>query len=102
MPPSAVHPRLGPLAHPRLGRAALTAALALTFALPSLSVWAANEGQITSLDATGASSPGDCIDISSAVRADSSIQNSNLYYELFAPSGARIATRQVNLPSMAS
>lgn len=57
-------------------------------------------GSITSLTASGAGSPGGSIDIDSSILAQSRIQNSNLYFELFAPSGARIATRETNLPAM--
>lgn len=53
-------------------------------------------GSITSLTASG----GGTIDINSTVLAQDRIQNSNLYYELFAPSGAKIATHPTDLPAM--
>jgi len=68
-------------------------ALAMAFS-PAL---AADEGEILSLSAIGASNPGDPIVINSSVRAIDRINNSNLFYALSAPSGAVVAQRTVNL-----
>lgn len=57
----------------------------------------ANTGTITALNGSGAQNPGDPISISSSGRADSQIQVSNLYYEVFAAGGARVASHQTNL-----
>jgi hypothetical protein len=81
-------------------RAVLEICFLLSLAWPTASAWAANSGHIVSLDLIGASGPGDCIEISSQVQADEPLPPSNLYYELFAPGGSRIAIRQINLPSL--
>jgi hypothetical protein len=67
-------------------------ALALAVA-PALG---ANDGVILSLSAIGASKPGDPIQISSSVQANSRINNSNLFYTVTAPSGAVVAQRTVD------
>lgn len=59
----------------------------------------ANTGTITSLIGSGAENPGDPILISSQVRADSRVTNSNLYYEVFAPGGVLVDSHQTNPPS---
>ena len=82
-------------------RWSVTAILVLLLALsPPLSVAAAPvlsvTGQITSLAATGASDPGDPIQISSSSEAKSSLEKTNLYYEVYDEAGTLVATRQVN------
>lgn len=75
--------------------------LLIVLALPGAAAWGAGDGHIDSLDASGASPPGGCIDISATGHAEGSIVNSNLFYQLYAPGGgAPIATRSVALPSM--
>jgi len=76
-------------------------AFALLLGAPFGAAWAAASGTILSLVGTGAATPGDPIQISSTVRADSSIQSSNLLYRLYSPSGALLDTRKISLPSMA-
>ena len=61
-------------------------------AVPARSV----TGEITSLTATGASDPGDPIQISSSSEAKSSLEKTNLYYEVFDEAGTLVATRQYN------
>ncbi|MGH2628210.1 MAG: hypothetical protein ACRDHY_16345 [Anaerolineales bacterium] len=76
------------------------AAFALLLAVPLGAAWAqANIGVIVSLVGTGAGSPGNPIQISSTIRADSSIQNSNLLYKLYSPSGALLLTRKIGAPN---
>lgn len=60
----------------------------------------ANTGDILSLTATGASQPGDPIQVNSRIQATDSINNSNLYYELIDPSGAVVDTHTVVPPKM--
>ncbi|MEX0789064.1 MAG: hypothetical protein WD906_05885 [Anaerolineales bacterium] len=57
--------------------------------------WAqGNSGVILSLTGTS----GDPITISATMRADTSIQTSNLLYKLYSPSGALLSTRKVDAP----
>jgi hypothetical protein len=81
-------------------QAALGVTVLLSLAWPTATAWAVNTGHIVSLNLIGASGAGDCIDINSQVQADEPLPPSNLYYELFAPGGSRIAIRQINLPSL--
>jgi len=60
----------------------------------------ANTGTVLALTGTGASSPGDPIQISSTVQADSSIQNSNLLYAVYEPGGNLVASRKISLAKM--
>lgn len=79
---------------------AKAAAIALLLAAPLGGARAqANIGTITSLVGTGAGTPGDPIQISSSIRADSAIQNSNLLYKLYSPSGALLLTRKIGAPN---
>lgn len=74
--------------------------LVLLLAAPLATAWAqSNVGTITSLVGSGAGSPGDPIQISSTIRADSSIQNSNLLYKLYSPGGALLLTRKIGVPN---
>lgn len=76
------------------------AVLLLAVALPAAAApTRANTGTVTSLIGSGAENPGDPISISSQVRADSRVTNSNLYYEVYAPGGALVDTHQTNPPS---
>jgi hypothetical protein len=61
---------------------------------PSLAGPQANAGTILSLTGTS----GNPIVINASVRADSSIQNSNLLYVLYSPSGSVLATRKISTP----
>lgn len=54
----------------------------------------ANSGTILSLTGTS----GNPIVISASVRADSSIQNSNLLYVLYSPTGSVLTTRKISAP----
>lgn len=56
----------------------------------------ANTGTILSLVGIGAGNPGDPIQISSSVQADSDIQRSNLLYGVYAPDGSLVATRKID------
>lgn len=71
--------------------------LAALLALPLTAAAQDSSGTILGLAGTGASSPGDSIEIEATVQANSRIQNSNLSYVLTAPSGGVVATRTVSL-----
>jgi hypothetical protein len=77
-----------------IGMAGLALAL---LALPLAAAAQENSGTILGLVGTGASSPGDAIEIEATVQANSRIQNSSLSYTLTAPSSGVIATRTVSL-----
>lgn len=78
------------------------ASLALATTAAHAAPLMANNGTILSLTAVGASDPGDPIQISSSVQADSKIQRSNLYYELFDPAGTLLATRKIDANRLAA
>lgn len=74
--------------------------IALFLAAPLGVAWAqGNVGTIVSLVGTGAGTPGNPIQISSTVRADSTIQNSNLLYKLYSPGGALLLSRKISAPN---
>jgi hypothetical protein len=54
--------------------------------------YAAQDGTITRLDASGGSTPGDKIVVQSRVEANTRISNSNLYYTIADPDGNTVAT----------
>jgi hypothetical protein len=61
----------------------------------------AASGTILSLTATDGPNQGDTISVSASVRADGSIQNSNLYYEIIAPDGVTVvATHTTSLGTL--
>ena len=71
--------------------------LLLLAATPALAK--GNSGTIVSLTVSGGSQFGDTIRISSQVRADTTIQNSNLYYQVIAPDGSTVlATHSASPP----
>ncbi len=83
-----------------ISRTAKAAVIALFLAAPLGVAWAlSNSGTILSLVGTGAGTPGNPIQISSTVRADSAIQNSNLIYKLYSPSGALLLSRKIGAPN---
>ncbi|MEW6568884.1 MAG: hypothetical protein AB1449_12110 [Chloroflexota bacterium] len=69
--------------------------LALVFTSPA-AAQGSGRGTILRLIAIGAWRPGNPIRVASAVWAQDAIQQSNLYYEMRAPSGAIVATRTVD------
>jgi hypothetical protein len=61
----------------------------------------ANSGTVLRLAATDAPEHGDFVTVSSRVRADSRVNNSNLYYEIVAPDGSTVvATHSTSMPRM--
>jgi hypothetical protein len=78
---------------------AIVTMLSASLAVVKGQAWAAplraNNGTILYLTAVGSASPGDPIQINSSVRADSDIQKSNLYYELYEPGGSLVDTHTV-------
>jgi hypothetical protein len=57
---------------------------------------AANNGEILSLSAIGASRPGDPIVVNSSVQAIDDINQSNLSYAIFSPRGALVAVHRTD------
>jgi hypothetical protein len=86
--------------HFRSGLKALAAAsLLLLMAGAAL----AADGAITSLSASDAPAFGQTITVNASFRADSRINNSNVYYEILAPDGVTVvATHSTEMPRMES
>jgi hypothetical protein len=77
--------------------------LGILLLLASYTTAYAISGSILSLTATDGPSQGDTIDIASSVRADDSINSSNLYYQIIAPDGVTIvATHTTSVPTLSA
>jgi hypothetical protein len=75
------------------------AILVLASALALFSLGAS--GTVLSLTASGGGGYGDTITITTSVRADSKVNNSNLYFEIRAPDGAVVSTHSFgDVPSL--
>ena len=60
----------------------------------------AANGTVVSLTASGGGGYNENITISATLRADSKIENSNLYFEVRAPDGTVVATNSASVPSL--
>lgn len=72
----------------------------LILVLPIGLIYGANNGTITSLSASGGANPGEDITISVSIRANSRVNNSNLYFRIISPAGVVVATHTASPPSM--
>ncbi len=79
----------------------LTANLIIALLLATTGVAVGADGAITSLSATDAPAFGQTITINASFRADSKINNSNVYYEIIAPDGVTVvATHDTAAPAL--